>query len=476
MSIRHCVAAVLLTGLHAAAAAAQTASGLAGLLPELVLREIMLPAPATPGVFSHAAHFSSLVSNDPENPAVGIVNGFNRAVVVQLSTFPLGTSAGGFTYTFDPAIGTFRRSSRSFGPAFAERAFTIGRGRASAGVTYQHTSYGDFEGRDLDSGAIRFYLRHEECCSVGGPPTPPTFGVIARPDGSRLTPFFEGDIIEASLSLRASTDTVAFVATYGLMDRWDVGIAVPIVRVDLEATVRAAIKRLSTSSNPLIHTFEAGNAAATENTYTRSGSASGLGDILLRTKVRLGAEGPVATALAADVRLPTGDRDNLLGAGAAARFYFITSSSGDRFGWHGNLGYTVAGARLGGPPSFRALAGASAVPDEVGYAGGIEVVPDSRVTLVADLLGRLLRRTGRLRPALKTFEFALPARPPQPPETASFEEFEIRSGNLNILLGAAGLKVNPAGNLLLSAHVLFPLSRAGLRVRLATVLGVDYAF
>lgn len=475
MSIPRCAAACLLLALQPAAAAAQAASGLAGLLPELVLREIMLPAPGA-GVISHAAHFSPLASNDPENPAVGIVKGFNRAVVVQLSTFPLGSSAGGFTYTFDPALGTFRRSSRSFGPAFAERASTIGRGRASAGLAYQHTSYSDFEGRDLDGGAIRFYLRHAECCTTGGPPGPPTFGVVTRPDGSRLTPFFEGDVIEASLSLKASTDTVAFFAAYGLTDRWEIGLAVPVVRVDLDATVRASVKRLSTSSNPAIHTFEAGNPAATENTYTRAGSASGLGDILLRTKYRLGAERPVATALAADVRLPTGDRDNLLGAGTAVRVYLISSASGDRFGWHGNLGYTFAGAELGGPVSFRALAGASPVPDEINYTGGIEFVPDSRVTLVADLVGRTLRDAGRLRPTVKTFEFALPNRPPQPPETATFEEFEVREGHLNVFLGAAGIKFNPAGNLLLSAHVLFPLSSAGLRMRIGTVLGLDYAF
>ena len=50
-----------------------------------------------------------------------------RLVGLQVSSLPLGTSAGGFTWTFDPAMGAFARSSESFGPTFAERALTVGQ-------------------------------------------------------------------------------------------------------------------------------------------------------------------------------------------------------------------------------------------------------------------------------------------------------------------------------------------------------------
>ena len=49
-------------------------------------------------------------------------------------------------------------------------------------------------------------------------------------------------------------------------------------------------------------------------------------------------------------------------------------------------------------------------------------------------------------------------------------------GNLSLLLGTGGVKYNPFGNLLISASVLFPLTKAGLRSRVTTVIGVDYAF
>ena len=40
----------------------------------------------------------------------------------------------------------------SFGPVFAERAVTMGRGRFNAGFSYQHTTYRSFEGQDIGDG------------------------------------------------------------------------------------------------------------------------------------------------------------------------------------------------------------------------------------------------------------------------------------------------------------------------------------
>jgi len=130
---------------------------LAQLLPDLILREVTLQSPPVPpgipGIpagFTHEAHFSPLDSEDLNNPVVGIVQSFNRQMATQFSTFPLGSSSGGLTYTFDETVGTFRRSSNSFGPLFAERALTIGRRKLSVGFNYQHTSYDTFEGQDLN--------------------------------------------------------------------------------------------------------------------------------------------------------------------------------------------------------------------------------------------------------------------------------------------------------------------------------------
>ena len=452
---------------------------LAEVLPSLILQNVTLPSPAVDGV-SHEAHFSPIESDDLKNPAVGIVSSFNKLMMVQLSSFPLGSSAGGFTYSFDESLGTFRRTSASFGPSFAERAATIGRGKLSAGVTYQHSRYNTFEGRDLNDGSIKFYLLHEECCTPSGGGGGGTGGggggsggPIQRPNGTRLSPAFEGDLIEAALSLEATTDTVAFLANYGLTNRWDIGLVVPVVRVDLSASVQATILRLATEQNPLLHTFEAGNPQATRKTFTQSGSATGLGDVLLRTKYQFTRFTAGGLSGAVDLRLPTGDKRDLLGAGTEVKMFLIASGGTDRFVEHVNVGYTKATENIERFGVLSALGSEDdPVPDELNYAAGLEFVATPRLTLIGDVVGRTLRDAGRLVLSNKSFAY----QGATSVQTARFDEFDPRPGSLNLVVGTAGFKFNPVGNWLVSASVLFPLTDAGLRSRITTVVGVDYAF
>ena len=463
--------AILLANGSSVDAQTDSSPNLSSLLPELILREIRLPTPTTPGL-SHSAHFSPFAVAELQNPAVAVVDGFNKLMVVQLSTSPIGSSSGGFSYAFDPTLGTFRRASSSFGPLFAERAATIGRGRFSAGFNYQHSSYDRFEGSNLNDGSIKFYLRHQECCTTGGAPVPPFFGVVEQPDGTLLSPFFEGDVIEAALSLDVSTDTVAVFGNYGLTDRWDVGLAIPFVRVDMDARVLATIRRLATVANPLIHTFQAGVDVPTQ-TFNSSASASGLGDIALRTRYRIANFRSGGLAAAADVRLPTGDEENLLGGSTQVKLFLVESAGTDRITQHVNIGYTISSTSNGQSATAIGLAD---FPDELNYAAGLEFVLEPRITVIGDIVGRNLRGAGRLDLASKTFQFQPQGTPAPPVASMQFDEFEPRAGNLNLLYGTAGVKVNPKGNFLISASVLFPLTDSGLKSRLTTIVGMDYAF
>src|ERR1700687_3699286 len=74
---------------------------------------------------NHAAHFNSAFQSD--------FRLMNIALTSQLTAVPVPSPASGFTYKFDPATGTFVRSTRSFGPILADRAETIGRGRIAVG-------------------------------------------------------------------------------------------------------------------------------------------------------------------------------------------------------------------------------------------------------------------------------------------------------------------------------------------------------
>ena len=67
----------------------------------------------------------------------------------ETTTFPTGTSAGGFTWTFDDTLRVPVRRSRSFGPMFAERPFTTGKGKLNVGAAFQHTTFSSVGGRPL---------------------------------------------------------------------------------------------------------------------------------------------------------------------------------------------------------------------------------------------------------------------------------------------------------------------------------------
>ena len=204
--------------------------------------------------------------------------------------------------------------------------------------------------------------------------------------------------------------------------------------------------------------FAAGSKTQDFNTQ---GSASGIGDIVVRGKYALAGGPGGGLAVGVDLRLPTGDETNMLGAGATQTRFVLIASSPLRgaVSPHVNVGYTV---------------GSGEAKDQFNYAGGIEIAPSPRVTVVADLLGRSVRDTLRTIDRSTPHEFQQGAGAPI--ETTTLESIGFESGTLNSLLGTAGVKVNAGQRLLISAHLLFPINDAGLRSRITPVIGFDYAF
>jgi len=445
---------------------------LSNLVPKLILEGITTAGGTDPGT-PHSGHFTledptfggsqtaSQIGNVGQQAVLAVVT-FNDRMRSQLANFPLGSSSGGFTYTFDPSTGAYARSSSSFGPAFTERALTLGRGRVSVGMNYQHSTFTSFGGDDLRDGSITFFLPHTDCCNAAAPPPSP------------LTPGFEGDWMEAALDIKTTTDTFAFFANYGLTNRLDVGVAVPLTRVSLDTIVHATILRLATGASSLVHTFATGQDVITKD-FASSGSASGVGDVVLRTKYSVYRQGSTAVAGALDLRLPTGDKDNLLGLGTTqAKIYVIASTEAGMFSPHVNFGYTASGS--GDKVGVYNIA-VPGVSDEVNYAGGVEVIPSPKLTVIGDIIGRTLRGAGTVAPQTISLQYASNASSSTNPITGQpYSELAWTPGNLNLVLGSAGVKYNPAGNVLLTGNVLFPLTSGGLKANISYILGVDIAF
>jgi hypothetical protein len=428
--------------------AQEAPNGLAGLLLRFFSPTNPVVLRPAPDPFNHEAHFVS------QPNAQETLRQLNRGIASQLSTFPLGSSSAGFTYTFDPELGVFNRSTETFGPVFSERPLTAGKGKFSFGATQLHATYDRFEGQDLRAGDIKLYLTHQD---VNG-------------DGSLLNPavWFEGDIIEAALSIDLKNDTTVLYANYGVSDRFDIGVAIPYQRLDLAARIDARIERLATATDPFVlHVFPGGDDQRLTESFREAGSAEGIGDVVLRGKYnfRRGTHTNVAAAL--DLRLPTGNTDDLLGSGATqAKLYAIAARvSSKRFSPRIAAGYTYSS---GGADFVGDL------PDEINYSIGFDAGLHSRATFTADFLGRTLLDADRLVQRERVFD-SVRRTDPTVLHTTRLST-ETTTGDLNVLLGSAGVKVNPAGRLLLMVNLLFAIGDSGLQDKVTPVFGVDYSF
>ena len=146
MLLRRFPTAAVLLGVVVLTPSLARAQNLSDLLVNLIQTDIFL-APPTPPFPSHSTHF---VPGPGQQIAPYF---FNQEILSQLATVPIGSSSGGFSYTFDPTGGTFQRATDSFGPTFAERALTNGKGKFTFGGNFQYSRYTSFEGTDLENGA-----------------------------------------------------------------------------------------------------------------------------------------------------------------------------------------------------------------------------------------------------------------------------------------------------------------------------------
>lgn len=330
-----------------------------------------------------------------------------RALLVSLTSVPISTSSGGFVYRLNPELGTVERATESFGGFFVERALTPGHGRTSFGISASTSDFDNLDGHTLGDGS---------------------FVAIARQFRDEPAPF---DIEFLTLRMRSSTMTV--FASVGVTNRLEIGAAVPFLRLSLEG------ERVNVLRNQRLQ-----QAAATA-------VASGVGDTAIRAKYIVAASRSAGLAIAGEVRLPTGDELNLLGAGSVGvRVMGIGSYERQRMSLHGNAGIVRGG-----------------VSDEITGGGAAAIAVAPQLTLTGELSSRYL---SELRPV------ALSAAPH--PSIKLLDTLRLTGGEPGRLISTAiaGLKWNPGGTFVLAGHVRWNLTRTGLTAPLTPSLGIEYAF
>ena len=331
----------------------------------------------------------------------------SRALLIELAALPISTSSGGFTYLFNSELGTRERASSSFGSFFVERALTSGRNQMSFGASFRYSRFDWLDGNELRTGE---------------------FVTTATQFRDEPSPF---DV--ETLTLRIDTSTVTAFANYGVTDRLDIGAAVPIVSMQLSG------ERVNTYRGQT-----ARQAAATANT-------TGVADMAITTRAHLIGSRASGLTAGAELRLPTGREEDLLGTGAAAiRLLAIGSLEGTYASAHVNGGYSWGG-----------------ISREATYNAALTVAASERFTLVGEFLGRWIEDLGEIGQVTAPH-----------PGAIGVDTIRLLPSSTGTTTGmaVAGFKWNVSGRWLLNANALFPLSDRGLRARVVPAIALDYSF
>jgi hypothetical protein len=426
---------------------------------------------------THAAHFNSDFQSN--------FSALDTAIATQLTLLPLASPASGFIYKYDPATGGLQQIKESFGPVLTERGETIGRHKLFFGATFQRFRFSKLDGVPLHNFPAVF--KHQPD-SFNGTPEP-----------------FETQFVSTQNSIDLKVNQYTFFGTFGITDRIDLSVAVPILQVGLNVTSDATIERTlgtepkgvvngvfvpcCSNGPPFAHYFDP-SSPATSVTHTFSNnqypnatpgdlyanpsrnSAAGIGDVVFRLKGTIYRTERIRLALLGDVRVPTGDERNFLGSGAYGLKPSVAASI--RTGWltpHVNVGYQWNGSSLLGG---NILEGTKAkLPGFAFFSTGTDIGVNRRLTLAVDYLGQELINAPRIENTVYdvTSGYALASGQTSFPTITAGGKQTYNQSNL-----ATGFKYNIWDKLIITGNLLIALNDGGLRERVAPLIGLSYIF
>lgn len=385
-----------------------------------------------------------------------------RAQAFQAADFPATSTAPGFSYFYNPELNTFERSKGSLGPLFAERAETTGKGHIDVGAFYLRENFQEIDNQSLDGTiAVSGHTDHAQ--------PPPPAGLPPDHSTEQMTVTYD--------KFKLVSNVFALFGTYGITDRWDVNLLVPLVATSMEAQQSARVTGFDTTltnqnGTKTKHQFlnqgteqQGIRVSQREATGSVSDTVFGVGDIFLRTKYRLTAaegllEGDATNVAGAfTMRLPSGNQDNFQGGGDVTLWPFVIASRGiGPHEVHGNFGVefdpqNVDRSRLqyalGG--SIKLLDWLSGMLDVIGSSQFADQSVDTTVA-VPESLGPTL--------APATTTKVVPVTVP-------------RTDVVNLSLG---FKTVVFGSGVAFVTAVVPLANNGLRPGVVPVVGFEYGF
>jgi hypothetical protein len=273
----------------------------------------------------------------------------------------------------------------------------------------------------------------------------PGLGVVSRVSDA-FGPFFTervlrnskgqwsiGDFSVDTLELELDTRSATVFTSYGITDRLVLAGAVPIVRVHFRGERNRTVSGVTALQS------------------SQSGAATGLGDISLQGRYLVLGSPIRGFSVGADLRMPTGRDEDLLGAGdTAARAVAIGSWEEGRLAVHANTGAGVGG-----------------VSREYFWSFATTLAATSQVTVVGEVMGRRLSELSLVQDVYQPH--------PLVPGVETMRWLPGERGIHSTFL-AAGAKWNVARSWLLNTNLLIRLTDAGLRARVTPAVSIDYSF
>jgi hypothetical protein len=382
----------------------------------------------------HGQHFLPAIGQGQNN----LINFVGNAVGVTVSNIPVSAAASGALWGRSEA-GLPVRTTTSSGPIFAERAQTLGRGHVLIGLGISNFDFTTIRGVPL-SGLV-FDFTHQDTGN----------------DNNLGTPLFENDIVEVRTNLSVNLFAATGVITYGLLDAVDIGVAVPLVHTSLDGT---SIAQILPEDPTIPHHFGTNvNPSLTADTSVH-GSATGIGDVAARMKIRVAQGDRVGAALIGEVRFPTGKEEDLLGSGEyAARGLGILSARYGNFTPHVNVGYLYRGGDLQNDAILATL--------------GFDHMLAGWATFAADVISEWQVGASKSRqPAPVTLET---------PVGSAVSARIVPISNIperpdDVVLGSFGFKFNSSNGVMVVTNALLPIRRGYLQPDIAWTVGLEYTF
>ena len=206
----------------------------------------------------HGRHFIPAAEQGQAN----LIDFLRNAIGVSVANIPISATSSGATFSIQGGLPV--RTSVSSGPVFAERAQTLGRGRFLIGANVSSVRLESVRGVPLQDLTLNF--THENI----------DFNELGEPD-------FENDIIHVRTALDINLLVGSLYLSYGLLDRVDLGVALPLVRTSLSGSSDAQVIPFSAGTP---HRFSA-TGDPLEATASIDESATGIGDVAGRLKINL---------------------------------------------------------------------------------------------------------------------------------------------------------------------------------------------